>query len=64
MWLPMHMDTSRNLTYNKVLQGKYKNIRLRSMAHNNQPDGGFNGTSIEWSIECTAAQRVTDTSKH
>jgi hypothetical protein len=51
------MDTSRNLTYNKVLQGKYKNIRLRSMAHNNQPDGGFNGTSIEWSIECIAAQR-------
>jgi hypothetical protein len=38
MWLPMNMDTSRNQTYDKVLQGKYQNIRMFSAPHNNQPD--------------------------
>jgi len=47
MWLPMHMDTSRNLTYEAVLKGKYKNIRMLSMPHNNQPDGGYNGTDLD-----------------
>ena len=36
MWLPMNMDTSRNQTYDKVLQGKYSNIRMHSVMHNNQ----------------------------
>ena len=31
MWLPMHMDTSRNVTYDRILQGKYRNIRMHSV---------------------------------
>ena len=27
MWLVMHFDTSRNVTYDKIMQGKYSNIR-------------------------------------
>ena len=29
MWLVMHFDTSRNVTYDKIMQGKYSNIRER-----------------------------------
>ena len=30
MWLVMHFDTSRNITYDKVMAGKYKNIRMHT----------------------------------
>lgn len=47
MWLPMHMDTSRNRTYDAILnEGRYTNIRMFSVPHNNQPDGGFEGTDL------------------
>ena len=39
--------TLRNLTYDAVLAGKYLNIRMHSVPHNNQPDGGFNGTDLD-----------------
>ena len=29
MWLPMNMDTSRNVTYDAILAGKYK-VRVQS----------------------------------
>ena len=38
MWLVMHFDTSRNVTYNKVLAGKYQNIRMHTTPHNDQSD--------------------------
>ena len=47
MWLPMNMDTSRNTTFDAVLSGKYNNIRMHSVPHNNQPDGGWNGTDLD-----------------
>jgi hypothetical protein len=47
MWLPMNMDTSRNITYDAILAGKYKNIRMQSVQHNSQPDGGYNGTDLD-----------------
>ena len=47
MWLPMNMDTSRNTTYDAVLKGKYQNIRMHTMQHNNQPDGGVGGTDLD-----------------
>jgi len=47
MWLPMNMDTSRNQSYDAVLAGKYKNIRMHTTPHNNQPDGGWNGTDLD-----------------
>lgn len=50
MWLPMNMDTSRNVTYDAVLRGKYKNIRMFSMPHNNQPD-----VRLPWSGYCQPA---------
>ena len=34
----MHFDSSKNVTYNKVMQGKYKNIRMHTTAHNPQAD--------------------------
>lgn len=48
MQLPMHFDTSRNVTYNKILkEGKYGNIRMYTVAQNNQPDGGYQGTDLD-----------------
>jgi len=48
MRLPMHFDTSRNVTYNRILnEGKYGNIRMYSVAQNNQPDGGYDGTDLD-----------------
>ena len=47
MWLPMNMDTSRNNTYDAILRGKYKNIRMHSQTHNNQPDGGVGGIDLD-----------------
>lgn len=38
MWLVMHFDTSRNITYDKVMQGKYQNIRMHTTPHNEQSD--------------------------
>lgn len=47
MWLPMNMDTSRNVTYDAILAGKYRNIRMHTMMHNNQPDGGIEGYDLD-----------------
>ena len=47
MWLPMNMDTSRNVTYDAILRGKYQNIRMHTMSHNNQPDGGIGGFDLD-----------------
>ena len=41
----MHFDTSRNVTYDKVKAGKYKNIRMHTTPHNNQPDGAMTSTN-------------------
>jgi hypothetical protein len=41
MWLVMHFDTSRNITYDKVMAGKYKNIRMHTTPHNNQNDSAL-----------------------
>lgn len=46
MWLPMHFDTNRNQTFDAVMAGKYKNIRMRTMPMNNQPDGGYKGFDL------------------
>eukprot|EP01051_Picozoa_sp_SAG22_P017009 SAG22_NODE_2529_length_2473_cov_3.477675_2_plen_60_part_00 len=37
----MHFDTSRNVTYDKVMSGKYQNIRMHTTPHNAQPDGAM-----------------------
>ena len=47
MWLPMNMDTSRNVTYDAIMRGKYQNIRMHTMSHNNQPDGGIGGFDLD-----------------
>jgi len=39
MWLVMHFDTSRNITFDAVRRGRYKNIRLHTTPHNNRQDG-------------------------
>ena len=31
MWLPMNMDTSRNVTYDAILRGKYQVFMLKMM---------------------------------
>ena len=36
VWLPMHMDSSRNVSYDRFLLGKYRNIRMHTPDHNNQ----------------------------
>jgi hypothetical protein len=41
------MDTSRNTTFDAILRGKYTNIRMHTVAHNSQPDGGYNGTDLD-----------------
>jgi len=41
MWLVMHFDTSRNISFDAVAAGKYSNIRMHTQAHNNQPDGAM-----------------------
>ena len=46
MWLVMHFDTSRNRTYDAIMAGKYKNIRMHTMPMNNQPDGGYQGYDL------------------
>lgn len=47
MWLPMNMDTSRNTTFDRVLEGKYSNIRMLSVPHNNQPDAPVQGFDFD-----------------
>jgi hypothetical protein len=47
MWLPVNFDTSRNNTFDKIMQGKYQNIRFHTMVENNQPDGGYEGYDLD-----------------
>lgn len=39
MWLPMHFSLSRNLTYDAMLAGKLKHIRMNTIDMNMQTDG-------------------------
>jgi hypothetical protein len=50
MWLPVNFDTSRN-TFDKIMEGKYQNIRFHTMVHNNQPDGGYEGYDLDLAPE-------------
>ena len=43
----MNMDTSRNTTFDRVLEGKYSNIRMLSVPHNNQPDTSVMGFDFD-----------------
>ena len=38
MWLPMHFSLSRNITYDAILQGRLKNIRMNTIDQNSQLD--------------------------
>lgn len=41
MWLPIHHTFSRNITFDRFLEGKYRNIRMKNMAHNALPDDAW-----------------------
>jgi hypothetical protein len=41
MWLPMHFSLSRNITYDAILQGRLKNIRMNTLDMNMQLDNNL-----------------------
>lgn len=41
MWLPMHFSLSRNITYDAILQGRFKNIRMITLDMNMQLDNNL-----------------------
>lgn len=50
MELPMNHDSSRNMTYDAVLAGRYSSIRLFEMGKNEQPDASNNNSNHDFYI--------------